>query len=53
MFKASIDAEHELQGSCCVTGLESSWAMVDKMWLMVQVWSGLFLYVIASAVESW
>lgn len=35
MFKASIDAEHELQGSFCMAALESSWVMVDEMWLTV------------------
>jgi hypothetical protein len=40
MFKASIDAEHESQGS--VTALESSWVMVDKRWMMDQVCQGSF-----------
>jgi hypothetical protein len=40
MFKASIDAEHESQGS--VTALESSWVMVDKRWVMDQVCQGSY-----------
>jgi len=42
MFKACIDAEHELQGSGWETALESSWVMVDKRWLMDQVCQGSF-----------
>jgi len=51
IFKASIDVEHELQGSCCVTALESSWVMVNEMWLMVWVCQGHFYTLLQAVTE--